>query len=132
MRDRQTSSLPQAYASLRAQYRGWVRRLTPAIISREKLILGGDMLTDLIKKYLVESAGVDPEKFKDPNLMVADLGLDSLGLVEMLFEVEDKFGFQIPDPMVFLPMSFTGMVTAIDEMVRARSDLNLQKTDATS
>lgn len=90
------------------------------------------MLTDLIKKYLVESAGVDPEKFKDPNLMVADLGLDSLGLVEMLFEVEDKFGFQIPDPMVFLPMSFTGMVTAIDEMVRARSDLNLQKTDATS
>jgi acyl carrier protein len=90
------------------------------------------MLTDLIKKYLVESAGVDPEKFKDSNLMVADLGLDSLGLVEMLFEVEDKFGFQIPDPMVFLPMSFTGMVSAIDDMVRARSDLKLEKTDSIS
>jgi acyl carrier protein len=88
------------------------------------------MLEDLIKRYLIDTAGVDPEKFKDPTLKVVDLGLDSLGLVEMLFEVEDEYGFQVPDPMVFLPMSFSEMVAAIDGMVQARTELNLYKTDS--
>lgn len=79
------------------------------------------MLIDQIKKYLVDTAGIDPQKFEDPNLMVSDLNLDSLGLVEMLFEVEDKYGFQIPDPMVFLPMSFTEMVAAIDTLVQQQT-----------
>lgn len=76
------------------------------------------MLIEQIKNYLTETAGVDPHKFDNPDLMVADLQLDSLGLIEMLFEVEDKYGFQIPDPMVFLPMTFTEMVAAIDTLVQ--------------
>lgn len=76
------------------------------------------MLFDQIKNYLVETAGVNPQKFEDSELKVADLELDSLGLIEMLFEVEDKYGFQIPDPMVFLPMTFAEMVAAIDTMVQ--------------
>jgi acyl carrier protein len=79
------------------------------------------MLFDQIKNYLVETAGVDPQKFENPDLKVADLELDSLGLVEMLFEVEDKYGFHIPDPMVFLPMSFAEMVAAIEAMVQAHT-----------
>jgi acyl carrier protein len=85
------------------------------------------MLFDQIKNYLVETAGVDPQKFENPDLKVADLELDSLGLVEMLFEVEDKYGFHIPDPMVFLPMSFAEMVAAIEAMVQAHT-----KTQTTS
>lgn len=84
------------------------------------------MLFDQIKNYLVDTAGVDPKKFENPELKVADLELDSLGLIEMLFEVEDKYGFQIPDPMVFLPMSFAEMVAAINVMVQAHA-----KTQAT-
>jgi acyl carrier protein len=76
------------------------------------------MLFDQIKNYLVETAGVDSQKFENPELKVADLNLDSLGLIEMLFEVEDKYGFQIPDPMIFLPMTFAEMVGAIDTMVQ--------------
>jgi acyl carrier protein len=76
------------------------------------------MLFDQIKNYLVETAGVDRQKFENPELKVADLKLDSLGLIEMLFEVEDKYGFQIPDPMIFLPMTFSEMVAAIDTMVQ--------------
>ena len=85
------------------------------------------MLIDQIKTYLVETAGVDPQKFENPDLKVADLELDSLGLVEMLFEVEDKYGFQIPDPMAFLPMSFAEMVTSIDAMVQAHAKLQAAK-----
>jgi len=78
------------------------------------------MLFDQIKKYLVETAGVDPKKFENPELKVADLDLDSLGLIEMLFDVEDTYGFQIPDPMLFLPMTFAEMVAAIDIMVQKK------------
>ena len=79
------------------------------------------MLIDQIKTYLVETAGIDPQKFQNPDLKVSDLELDSLGLVEMLFEIEDKYGFQIPDPMVFLPMSFAEMVASIETMVQEQT-----------
>jgi len=86
------------------------------------------LLSEQIKNYLVENAGIDPRKFDNPDLKVADLELDSLGLVEMLFEVEDKYGFQIPDPMVFLPMSFTEMVASIETMLQqhSQSQANLE------
>ena len=86
------------------------------------------MLIDQIKNYLVETAGVDPQKFAAPDLKVADLELDSLGLIEMLFEVEDKYGFQIPDPMVFLPMRFDEMVAAIDVMVQEHTQAQTSKS----
>lgn len=80
------------------------------------------MLTPLIKQYLITSAKVDPAKFDQPDIKVADLGLDSLGLIEMLFEVEDKFGFQITDPMRFQAMTFDAMVADIEAQVRAHHD----------
>ena len=86
------------------------------------------MLFDQIKNYLVNTASVDPKKFENPELKVADLELDSLGLIEMLFEVEDKYGFQIPDPMVFLPMSFAEMVAAINVMVQAHAKTQTAKS----
>jgi len=76
------------------------------------------MLKKIITDYLVDHAGVDAAKFDQPNLMVSDLALDSLGLVEMLFEIEDQFGFQVPDPMRFQAMSFDAMVAAIEAAVR--------------
>ncbi|MGZ5773271.1 acyl carrier protein [Ramlibacter sp.] len=86
------------------------------------------MLNAVIVDYLTKNAGVDPAKFENPDLMVADLGLDSLGLVEMLFEVEDRFGFQIPDPMRFQAMTFADMVAAIEESVREHSNGQLAET----
>lgn len=84
------------------------------------------MLIDQITNYLVETAGVDPQKLKNPELKVSELELDSLGLVEMLFEIEDKYGFQIPDPMVFLPMTFAEMVASISTMVQQHTASQVQ------
>ena len=39
-------------------------------------------------------------------------------MVEMLFEIEDRFGFQIADPMKFQSMSFNDMLAAIEAEVR--------------
>jgi len=92
-----------------------------------KLLQYASMLFEQIKNYLIETAGVDARKFDNPDLKVADLELDSLGLIEMLFEVEDKYGFQIPDPMVFLPMTFAEMVAAIDVMVQEHTKAQAAK-----
>jgi acyl carrier protein len=83
------------------------------------------MLEDAIKNYLVKSAGVDAAKFDMADLRVADLELDSLGLGEMLVEIEDKYGFQLPDPMRFLTMSFTEMVADIERHVRSHNNGHL-------
>jgi len=89
------------------------------------------MLEGIIKSYLIDRAGVDPAKFDRPDLHVSDLELDSLGLIEMLFEVEDQFGFQIPEPMRFLTMGFAEMVAAIEATVRDHHDGQLPAINAT-
>jgi acyl carrier protein len=86
------------------------------------------MLEELIKKYLIESAGISPNKFDDPDLLVADLELDSLALIEMLFEVEDQFGFQIPDPMIFVNMRFAEMVSTMEAMAKAHTEAAAAKS----
>lgn len=88
------------------------------------------MLEQLIKGYLVTSAKVDPAKFDQPDLAVADLGLDSLTMVEMLFEIEDRFGFQIADPMSFQTMRYSEMVASIEAEVRAHNNGELPQIDA--
>lgn len=50
---------------------------------------------ELIQNFLVDRLGVDPEKIVD-DAVLADLGVDSLMLVEMFFEAEDKFKLSIP------------------------------------
>jgi acyl carrier protein len=77
------------------------------------------MLNALIKEYLVSNELADPAVFDRADLMVSDLALDSLTLVEMLFEVEDRYGFQLDEPMRFREMSFKDMVAAIEAEVRA-------------
>ncbi|MEZ5644277.1 MAG: acyl carrier protein [Burkholderiaceae bacterium] len=76
------------------------------------------MLRETIRTFLVDTAQVDPAKFDQPDLRVSDLELDSLGLVEMLFEVEDRYGFQIQEPMRYMDMSFDDMVADIEQAVR--------------
>lgn len=90
------------------------------------------MLENAIKGYLVDSAGVDPTKFDQPDLKVSELGVDSLGLIEMLFEVEDRYGFQISEPMRYLGMRFTEMVADIEATVRAHNNGELPPFEAVS
>jgi acyl carrier protein len=88
------------------------------------------MLESLIKTYLINSAGVAPAKFERPDLRVSDLELDSLGLIEMLFEVEDQYGFQVPEPMRYLTMTFAEMVADIEAAVLQHNNGQLGTLEA--
>ncbi len=88
------------------------------------------MLESLIRNHLIRHAHVDASKFDNPDLRVADLALDSLALVEMLFEIEERFGFQLSDPMPFQTMRFDHMVAAIESELRAHNGGELPQADA--
>jgi acyl carrier protein len=49
---------------------------------------------DVIGRFLVERCGVAPEKLT-PETTLADLGLDSMMLLEIMMEVEDRFGIRL-------------------------------------
>lgn len=53
------------------------------------------MNADLIQLF-VETFGISEDKLQ-PDATLESLGLDSLAVIEFLFQIEDKFGIQIPD-----------------------------------
>lgn len=53
------------------------------------------MNADLIAIF-AETFGLGPEKLV-PEATLEDLGLDSLAVIEFLFQVEDHFNIKIPD-----------------------------------
>jgi len=80
------------------------------------------MLEDLIKNYLAKAKNIPLEKFDEPGLLVSALELDSLDLVEMLFEIEDRCGFQLSDPTRYPTMTFKDMIADIEAEVRQHNN----------
>lgn len=50
-----------------------------------------------VKEIIAEHACVDVSEVTNEKRIVDDFELDSLDKVEILFEVEDEFGIEIPD-----------------------------------
>lgn len=78
------------------------------------------MLRQVIDEFLLAQGTITPEKLADPYIKMADLGLDSLGVVEMLFEVEDRYGIHVDDVMQFQQMTLNEVVQHIEGLVRAK------------
>lgn len=76
------------------------------------------MLNTIVNNYLVNTKKIDPSLLENPNLQVSELGLDSLDLVEMLFEIEDRCGFQLPEPMRYTEMSYAEMLSDMESVIR--------------
>lgn len=53
------------------------------------------MNSDLVHLF-ADTFGIAPDKLV-PGATLESLGLDSLAVIEFLFQIEDKFGIQIPD-----------------------------------
>lgn len=57
-------------------------------------------MKDKIKKLIAEQLCISPDDISDDADIVADLGADSLDIVEMLMTLEDEFGVKIEDDKV--------------------------------
>jgi acyl carrier protein len=78
------------------------------------------MLRKIVDDFLLTQTHISPEKLADPNIKMVDLGLDSLGVVEMLFEVEDQYGVHIEDAMQYQDMTLNEVVLHMEQIVRAK------------
>lgn len=75
---------------------------------------------DFLSEQLVEKFDIDREKLS-PESSLADLGLDSLSIVELVFDVEDEFDIEISEE----DANFTtlGEAAALcDKLIAAKQD----------
>jgi acyl carrier protein len=54
-------------------------------------------VAERVKAIIEEQLMVDQDEITDEASFVDDLGADSLDTVEMIMEIEDEFGIEIPD-----------------------------------
>ncbi len=59
-------------------------------MSREELL-------EQIKDVIVEQLGVERDKIEESSTFIEDLAADSLDIVELIMNLEEKFGIEIPD-----------------------------------
>ncbi len=73
-----------------------------------------------LAEVLVDKYDVDKDKIR-PEATLADLGLDSLMVVEFLFDVEDEFNIEVPDDRAEFE-TLNEAATLIDELIEAKGD----------
>ena len=54
---------------------------------------------ETLRQMIIEEFEIDPEKVQ-PDTDLTTLGIDSLSIAEFIFDVEDKFKVELPDPRV--------------------------------
>ena len=75
------------------------------------------MNSDLLNLF-AETFGIAEEKLQ-PGATLESLGLDSLAVIEFLFQIEDQFGIQIPD-QASPPRTLDEMVQLIEPLMPQR------------
>ncbi|MGM9428332.1 acyl carrier protein [Hydrogenophaga sp. MI9] len=75
--------------------------------------------TELIRQFLQERLGADPAQVVH-EAVLADLGVDSLMLAELMFEAEDRLGISIGSN-VTVPKTVGDMVALIDSLQAAKA-----------
>jgi acyl carrier protein len=79
------------------------------------------MLRQVIDDFLLAQGAVSPEKLADPHLKMSELGLDSLGVVEVLFEVEDRYGIHVDDVAQFQNMTLNEVTAHMEKIVMSKN-----------
>ena len=54
-------------------------------------------IAERIRKIIVDQLGADPAAVVDDASFADDLGADSLEIVQVVMEIEEEFGVEIPD-----------------------------------
>ena len=73
---------------------------------------------ELIRNFLAARQGIEAAKVV-PEALLADLGVDSLMMLELVFEFEDQLGVALPDELES-PKTVGEMVTLMDGLVASQ------------
>ena len=73
---------------------------------------------EALRAIVAEDHAVPPERLR-PDATLEDLGIDSLGTIEMLWRVEERFGVEVPSEPPALS-TLGDVARYVDELVAAR------------
>lgn len=74
--------------------------------------------TDRLIAMVVKDFKVDPDRLS-PHARLEDIGIDSIGVAELLFNIEDEFHLKLPDVPLDLA-TFGDVVRYVDEQIAAQ------------
>lgn len=75
-------------------------------------------------RQLLQQQALSGADITESSHLVGDLGLDSLGQMEMLGEIEDKFKLTIPDEALREMETVGGVISAIEKQLEAEGRLS--------
>ncbi len=76
--------------------------------------------TARIIAMLVKDFKADPDRLS-PDTRLEDIGIDSIGVAELLFNIEDEFHLKLPDVPLDLA-TFGDVVRYVDEQIAQQCD----------
>ena len=74
---------------------------------------------DIVQNILMGKFAVDRAKLT-PETELSQLGIDSLALLELLFDIEDRFGLKIKEDMPNSLVTLQDVVSYIDALLMQR------------
>jgi acyl carrier protein len=76
-------------------------------------------LAEKIKALIAEHFGIEPDKLS-PETEIASFGIDSLAMIEFMFQMEDKFKIRMADSRAPL-VTVADVVAEIERAVREQN-----------
>lgn len=73
-----------------------------------------------VKEIFQKTLKVDPEKLTGAATLKEDLNLDSLDMIEVVYEVEDQFDVQIPEERIKEITTFGQIVDGLHDALAAK------------
>ena len=75
------------------------------------------MVLDKLKEIISEQFGIDRDAISEDTDIVADLGADSLDIVEMLMALEEEYGVTIEDSKMAELKTVGDVVACVEGMI---------------
>lgn len=73
------------------------------------------MTIDKVKEIISEQLGIDADSITENSKVIADLGADSLDIVELIMALEDEFGISVDEDKVQKLVTVGDIVKIIDK-----------------
>ena len=78
-------------------------------------------VADAVREVFKTALKIEPEKLQPDTKLVDDLSLDSLDMVEVVYELEDRFDVQIPEDRIESIRTFQQVVDGLHAAIEAKT-----------
>ena len=80
-----------------------------------------DEITTAVKEIFQKTLKIEPDRLQPGTTLKDDLNLDSLDMIEVVYEVEDRFDVQIPEDKIQEITTFEQIIEGLQAALEAKS-----------